>query len=130
MDITRRLFLNNGGIALASIGFAPVLGCHHHSQSFHPADLRCRRLRDIVRQPRRRCTARHRQGEIRDDLHAEKSQSGVYVPANGAVYPNGRFGDSHKQIAQLFKADVGVKAAFTEMGGWDTHINEGPHLTQ
>ena len=26
MDITRRLFLKNGGIALASIGFAPVLG--------------------------------------------------------------------------------------------------------
>jgi uncharacterized protein (DUF1501 family) len=48
-----------------------------------------------------------------------------YVPENSAVYPAGRFGESLKQIAQLIKADVGVEVAFAEMGGWDTHANQG-----
>ena len=30
-----------------------------------------------------------------------------------------------KQIAQLFKANLGVEAAFTDVGGWDTHQNQG-----
>ena len=60
----------------------------------------------------------------------KKAVPGTYVPANGAVYPAGRYGDSLKQIAQLVKADVGVEVAFAEMGGWDTHVNEGPRLTQ
>ncbi len=60
----------------------------------------------------------------------KKANPGTYTPANGAVYPAGRFGDSLKQIAQLIKADVGVEVAFAEMGGWDTHVNEGPRLTQ
>ena len=60
----------------------------------------------------------------------KKANPGAYVPANGALYPNGRFGESLKQIAQLIKADVGVEVAFAEMGGWDTHVNEGPRLTQ
>ena len=49
----------------------------------------------------------------------------TYTAANGATYPNGRFGESLKQIAQLIKADVGVEVAFAEMGGWDTHANQG-----
>jgi uncharacterized protein (DUF1501 family) len=48
-----------------------------------------------------------------------------YVPAAGAAYPRGSFGDSMKQIAQLLKADLGVEAAFAEIGGWDHHQNEG-----
>jgi uncharacterized protein (DUF1501 family) len=51
--------------------------------------------------------------------------SKTYVPANGAQYPRGRFGQSLQQIAQLIKADVGVEVAFAESGGWDTHINQG-----
>jgi uncharacterized protein (DUF1501 family) len=47
------------------------------------------------------------------------------VPANGAEYPRGRFGDTLRQIAQLIKADVGVEVAFTECGGWDTHVRQG-----
>lgn len=47
-----------------------------------------------------------------------------YVPAGGADYPRGRLGDSLKQIAQLIKADVGVEVAFTDVGGWDHHVNE------
>ena len=30
-----------------------------------------------------------------------------------------------KQIAQLMKANLGVEAAFTDIGGWDTHHNQG-----
>ena len=48
-----------------------------------------------------------------------------YRPAAGAVYPRGRYGESLQQIAQLIKADVGVEAAFTEIGGWDHHAAEG-----
>ncbi len=48
-----------------------------------------------------------------------------YQPANGAKYPNGNFGKSLSQIAQLIKADVGVEIAFAESGGWDTHVNQG-----
>ena len=50
---------------------------------------------------------------------------GVYTPANGAVYPRTKFGQSLEQIAQLIKADVGVEVAFAEIGGWDTHAGQG-----
>ena len=59
-----------------------------------------------------------------------KLSPGSYTAANGAVYPNGRFGQSMKQIAQLVKADVGVEVAFAEMGGWDTHTTQANRLTQ
>jgi uncharacterized protein (DUF1501 family) len=48
-----------------------------------------------------------------------------YVPVAGAEYPKGPFGDSMKQIAQLLKANLGVEAAFADIGGWDHHQNEG-----
>jgi uncharacterized protein (DUF1501 family) len=58
-------------------------------------------------------------------MQAIQKQS--YTPANGARYSNGRLGQSMKQIAQLIKSDVGLEVAFTDIGGWDTHVNEvGP----
>jgi uncharacterized protein (DUF1501 family) len=48
-----------------------------------------------------------------------------YAPAVGADYPKGRFGDALKQTAQLIKANLGVQIAFTDIGGWDHHVNEG-----
>jgi uncharacterized protein (DUF1501 family) len=48
-----------------------------------------------------------------------------YVPAPSASYPRGRFGDSLRQVAQLLKANLGVEVAFTDIGGWDHHVNEG-----
>lgn len=48
-----------------------------------------------------------------------------YTPANGAAYPNGNFGKSLRQVAQLIKAEVGLEIAFVEIGGWDTHANQG-----
>jgi uncharacterized protein (DUF1501 family) len=48
-----------------------------------------------------------------------------YKPAPGVDYPTSEFGNNMKQIAQLLKADLGVEAAFTDVGGWDTHQNQG-----
>jgi uncharacterized protein (DUF1501 family) len=49
----------------------------------------------------------------------------TYQPENGAEYPKGRFGQSLMEIAELFKADVGLEVAFLDSGGWDHHVNEG-----
>ncbi len=46
-------------------------------------------------------------------------------PQNGAQYPRSRFGNSLMQIAQLIKSGVGLEVAFTDVGGWDTHVNQG-----
>jgi uncharacterized protein (DUF1501 family) len=48
-----------------------------------------------------------------------------YKAENGANYPRTPFGNSLLQIAQLIKAGVGLEVAFTDIGGWDTHVNEG-----
>ncbi|MBI1846365.1 MAG: DUF1501 domain-containing protein [Candidatus Rokubacteria bacterium] len=47
------------------------------------------------------------------------------APQNGAEYPNGRLGQSLRQIAQLIRGDVGVEVAFADVGGWDTHVGQG-----
>ena len=48
-----------------------------------------------------------------------------YQPARGAEYPRSPFGQALKQIAQLTKAGVGLEVAFADIGGWDTHVNQG-----
>jgi uncharacterized protein (DUF1501 family) len=48
-----------------------------------------------------------------------------YKAENGANYPRTPFGNALLQIAQLIKAGVGLEVAFTDIGGWDTHVNEG-----
>lgn len=48
-----------------------------------------------------------------------------YLPRNGAEYPRSQFGQRLLQIAQLIKADVGLEIAFADVGGWDTHVNQG-----
>jgi uncharacterized protein (DUF1501 family) len=48
-----------------------------------------------------------------------------YRPADGVAYPPGRLSRSLLQIAQLIKADVGLEIAFADVGGWDTHVNQG-----
>lgn len=46
-------------------------------------------------------------------------------PQHGAAYPPGRLGQSLRQIAQLIRADLGLEIAFADVGGWDTHVNQG-----
>ena len=48
-----------------------------------------------------------------------------YQPEHGAQYPASAFGQALRQIAQLSKADVGLEVAFADIGGWDTHVNQG-----
>jgi len=48
-----------------------------------------------------------------------------YRPAAGADYPTTPFGKALAEIARLAKADVGLEVAFTELGNWDHHVNEG-----
>jgi uncharacterized protein (DUF1501 family) len=48
-----------------------------------------------------------------------------YTPAAGANYPRGPLAQALKQTAQLIKADLGVEVAFADIGGWDTHVNQG-----
>jgi uncharacterized protein (DUF1501 family) len=55
----------------------------------------------------------------------QRSNPERYSPANGAEYPRSGFGEALKQVAQLIKADLGLEVAFTELGQWDHHANEG-----
>ncbi len=55
----------------------------------------------------------------------KKANPNQYQPAPGAAYPRGQFGDRMRQIAQLIKCDIGLEVAFTDIGGWDTHANQG-----
>lgn len=57
--------------------------------------------------------------------YLKKVNPGQYKEENGAQYPRSPFGNSLLQIAQLIKADVGLEVAFTDIGGWDTHVNQG-----
>ncbi len=47
------------------------------------------------------------------------------APAAGAVYPTSALGKRMQQIAQLIKADLGMRVAVTDCGGWDTHVAQG-----
>ncbi|HJP86141.1 MAG TPA: DUF1501 domain-containing protein [Gemmatimonadaceae bacterium] len=53
-----------------------------------------------------------------------------YLPQNGADYPRSQFGQRLMQIAQLIKANVGLEVAFADVGGWDTHVNQGSSTGQ
>ena len=48
-----------------------------------------------------------------------------YQTEHGADYPRSEFGQRLRQIAQLIKSDVGMEIAFADVGGWDTHVNQG-----
>lgn len=52
----------------------------------------------------------------------ESLRTADYVPASGAVYPDGAFGLGMRQIAQMLKTKVGLEAAFIDLGGWDSHL--------
>lgn len=53
-----------------------------------------------------------------------------YQPENGADYPRSPFGQRLREIAQLIKSGVGVEVAFADVGGWDTHVNQGASTGQ
>ncbi|PJF23488.1 MAG: hypothetical protein CUN56_00755 [Phototrophicales bacterium] len=48
-----------------------------------------------------------------------------YVPQNGAEYPEDDFALALRQTAALIRADVGLEVACIDLGGWDTHTQQG-----
>lgn len=48
-----------------------------------------------------------------------------YQPQNGAIYPETDFAMALRQTAALIRAQVGLEAACIDLGGWDTHVNQG-----
>lgn len=48
-----------------------------------------------------------------------------YTTERGAEYPRGTLGQRLREIAQLIKANLGLQVAFADVGGWDTHVNQG-----
>ena len=96
---------------------------------------RCQRSRRNLREHVRKLARQVLNGTGRETFNAVKIMQSIqkqsYMPANGAKYPGGGFGQSLQQIARLIKADVGIEVAFADIGGWDTHVNEaGAQLDQ
>ncbi|MBI2922259.1 MAG: DUF1501 domain-containing protein [Planctomycetes bacterium] len=54
----------------------------------------------------------------------ERMRGETYVPAGGAKYPEGEYGESLLSVARLIKAGVGLEAACVDLGGWDTHFGQ------
>ena len=48
-----------------------------------------------------------------------------YQPTAGAQYPEDEFGQGLAQIALLAKAELGLEIACIDIGGWDTHVQQG-----
>jgi uncharacterized protein (DUF1501 family) len=53
---------------------------------------------------------------------------GQNAPAATAEYPAGPIAQSLRQLAQLIKADVGLRVGCADAGGWDTHLNQPGQL--
>lgn len=49
----------------------------------------------------------------------------TYRQDHGSVYPPSRLGQSLLQIAFLIRSKVGLRVAFAESEGWDTHVSQG-----
>jgi uncharacterized protein (DUF1501 family) len=63
-------------------------------------------------------------GSLLDALDALETAS-LAPPAPEAEYPKGELGNRLKLVAQLSRSKVGLKAAVVDVGGWDTHRNQG-----
>ena len=65
----------------------------------------------------------------RDTLDAlrriERLRATPYQPTGGAEYAKDDFGQGMQQVARLIKARVGLEAASIDLGGWDSHLNQG-----
>jgi uncharacterized protein (DUF1501 family) len=59
-------------------------------------------------------------------MRAFRERDPLAQPARAGVrYPRSRRGNPLAQLAQLIRADLGVRVAFVESGGWDTHFAQG-----
>ena len=60
-----------------------------------------------------------------NSLDVVRSLDPDYQPDPAADYPPGGYGDQLKQAAQLIKEGVGLEVASVNIGGWDTHSDQG-----
>ncbi len=47
------------------------------------------------------------------------------IPSNGAIYPSTTYGRRLREIAQVIKQGVGTEVLTVDVGGYDTHTNQG-----
>ena len=53
------------------------------------------------------------------------SNTGGYKPSGSVVYPSTGFGSQLQNIAQLIKNNLGLRIVTLDLGGWDTHNDQG-----
>lgn len=58
---------------------------------------------------------------IHKELKTPEGAWKPYVPERGAAYPDGELGQSLRTVARLIRADLGLRLAAVDYGGWDTH---------
>jgi uncharacterized protein (DUF1501 family) len=61
-------------------------------------------------------------------LYDPGSHPNGYQPSGGANYAlayNGGFGTQLRNVAQLIKRNVGLRAVTIDLGNWDTHVGQG-----
>jgi len=51
-------------------------------------------------------------------------QQHMAMADNGAPSPSG-FADSARRLSQLITGDANIQLVFLDLGGWDTHVNQG-----
>ena len=61
-------------------------------------------------------------------LELLESKLGPGAPKPAAQYPGGPIAQSLRQLAQLIKADVGLRVGCADAGGWDTHAAQPGQL--
>ncbi len=50
---------------------------------------------------------------------------GPAVPQNGATYPNTTYGRQLRDVAHIIRSGLGLEVATVDIGGWDTHDDQG-----
>lgn len=50
---------------------------------------------------------------------------GPAAPQNGAVYPNTTYGRQLRDVAHIIRSGLGLEVATVDIGGWDTHDDQG-----
>lgn len=50
---------------------------------------------------------------------------GPAVPQNGAMYPNTSYGRQLRDVAHIIRSGLGLEVATVDIGGWDTHDDQG-----
>jgi uncharacterized protein (DUF1501 family) len=147
--LARHLLLMAGGQAItlhgASLGPLHALELAGHDGAFHVPDLAAAGIQGW--DPSRSAAAEHALATAYgaapdalahpaaiafDGLTRLRSSGAATVPSR-AAYPDGRWAEQLRQVAQLVRAGVGIDAAVVSFGGWDTHMGQGGadgHLAQ